>query len=825
MSTSYGPEPSSDILSVCETLRLGGSADDSSSVGRTLSIDFIGRSNIWIDDVVEEDSVALARHIICRALVNTAAGQLDIIGFDSSLSGVFAPFATLSSGSSRHLKLIQDINALGRELEYLRQQIQGVQNVIQGRARTLTAFRRQTGRPVEGYTLVVLVLDMGMISTDLRSKIALLMKAGPAAGVSFLVVSTTMMSITDQSGQEYGLAVSSIAPNTTVLEINGKTVCVAGTGETAPFIPIDSLTCLRETERLVTCAESTPLPVVSFDSVNDVAAPWRCSSVNGVTFGVGKYGVNDVEITLGDEVNQRHNALITGAVGQGKSNLISVIIHSLCLRYPPSELQLYLLDFKEGVTFKAFSSAGKEDYLPHAKVIGLESDVDYGIAVLESLFREYRSRMATLKEASVRSIQELRKKNPGIEMPRIVVIIDEFQMMFGDDVQTGQYVADLLEKSVRLFRAAGIHFILSSQTLGGNMALTQKKDSIFSQVPVRLALKNSLEESYQTLTLGNPAAAFLRPREAVVNLDYGEIAQNRKTIVAFADEATLAPLRRKWWERSRSITTPPYVFESERRVGVRECIADVVKLRMKDAAPCALIGDRISIEGMRLSVPLPAEPGRNIAIIGAPDAGCNQALGILQSAAVSLAYQHSKQSDARFIVCDFTHETPMSKRCPHFADLIEEAGFFVEDIPPSEFENNLGILLESADLKEATYVLGVGMDRWEYRRDPYGQGSPLKTFVESGPSKGLHFIGWWVKSSNFIAQVSDFGNSDAFNTKVFLRIDEQTVQSLTSPFVRWKAQSNRGLASDPIEYSTELPFVPYAPVVAEDVEAFRNYGW
>ena len=50
----------------------------------------------------------------------------------------------------------------------------------------------------------------------------------------------------------------------------------------------------------------------------------------------------------------RPPALVTGAVGQGKSNLIAVLVHSWCQRYSPSELELYLLDFKEGVTLQAF---------------------------------------------------------------------------------------------------------------------------------------------------------------------------------------------------------------------------------------------------------------------------------------------------------------------------------------------------------------------------------------------------------------------------------------------------------------------------------------
>ena len=42
------------------------------------------------------------------------------------------------------------------------------------------------------------------------------------------------------------------------------------------------------------------------------------SSVDGLTFTIGKYGINDVDITIGDEINQRHNAIIywRGRTGQ-----------------------------------------------------------------------------------------------------------------------------------------------------------------------------------------------------------------------------------------------------------------------------------------------------------------------------------------------------------------------------------------------------------------------------------------------------------------------------------------------------------------------------
>lgn len=176
-------------------------------------------------------------------------------------------------------------------------------------------------------------------------------------------------------------------------------------------------------------------------------------------------------------------------------------------------------------------------------------------------------------------------------------------------------------------------------------------------------------------------------------------------------------------------------------------------------------------------------------------------------------------------MCDFTERESVTRQYPHFSELMENAGYFIEDVSQENFSDVLKNLLEQQNNDETVYVFGIGMDRWEYEKDPYGQGSPLKNFVETGASKGLHFIGWWIKSSSFNEQVSGYGSSDAFNTKVFLRVDERTVQSLTSPFVRWESRQNRALASDYIEFTDVVPFVPYSPVTSDDVSAFRRINW
>ena len=132
-----------------------------------LQAPFIGKGNIWIEDTYQPEDLRLAQCVLYEALTKTAPGQLSVWGYDSNLSGIFAPFAALSAGESRLLDLIGSQKDLVERLDYTRQQIQTVQNVIQGRAGSLLDFRASTGRPVESYKLIVLSLDMGVLDPAL----------------------------------------------------------------------------------------------------------------------------------------------------------------------------------------------------------------------------------------------------------------------------------------------------------------------------------------------------------------------------------------------------------------------------------------------------------------------------------------------------------------------------------------------------------------------------------------------------------------------------------------------------------------------------------
>ena len=62
------------------------------------------------------------------------------------------------------------------------------------------------------------------------------------------------------------------------------------------------------------------------------------------------------------------------------------MITNLALNYSPDEIDLYLIDFKKGVEFKVYATRE----LPHASVVAIESEREFGISVLERLDAELR---------------------------------------------------------------------------------------------------------------------------------------------------------------------------------------------------------------------------------------------------------------------------------------------------------------------------------------------------------------------------------------------------------------------------------------------------
>ncbi len=214
-------------------------------------------------------------------------------------------------------------------------------------------------------------------------------------------------------------------------------------------------------------------------------------------------------LKLGSGTSQ--HVLISGKTGSGKSTLMHVLITTLALQYSPDEVELYLVDFKKGVEFKAYAHYA----LPHARVIAIESEREFGLSVLQRLDAELRTRGDLFRNQGVQDIKGYRSAQPKAKLPRILLIIDEFQELFTEDDRIAQDAALLLDRLVRQGRAFGIHVLLGSQTLGGAYSLAR---STIGQMAVRIALQCSESDAHLILSEENTAARLLtRPGEAIYN--------------------------------------------------------------------------------------------------------------------------------------------------------------------------------------------------------------------------------------------------------------------------------------------------------------------
>ena len=760
----------------------------------TGTIDFIGLDNVWIDEsLTDNSSTMLVQHLIAKALLETNSGQLEIIAYDDTLSGLAAPFQDVNNGGEKLLRIINEPSELLESLTFLRYHVQGVTNVIQGRAPTLTEFRRTIGYPIEGYKVVVLSTDFGLLDEDIQNSVRILAKAGPRNGVSFIIHSSSLGVNEFLLGLFQRISLSGCK----VVDEHGATL--------GSFFGTNAEELIDAAQKVRDQLVSTAVPIVPFDEIEPLKDGWTHSSRDGITFTVGRYGMSPLTITLGDEINQRHNALVTGAVGQGKSNLISVIIHSLCHRYSPVELELYLLDFKEGVTLQRFAEGAHGEYLPHARVLGLEADREFGLAVLKHLFDVYSSRIKQFKQAGVQSLREYRMLLPDSHMSRIVLIVDEFQMMFSERDKLSDEIADLLQKGVRLFRASGIHVILASQTIGGNNSLMgSAAEGLFGQVPIRIALKNSLSESLATLGARNDAATHLRSREAIVNLDYGAISANRKTAIAFADETILEPLRRQWWNGGRC-TPPPYVFDGERALSLADHQTALAQYSERDdGSAVAFLGQRIDVDGSILSILMSHEVGRNMAIVGSANAAIP-----LANAIIGLSAQHSPGA-AEVVVLDLLNANAQWEvtRARFYSDL-DASGMPYRIVEYQDIEATIDELAERANRSpslsmsdRATYLLGLGLERL---RSP----GRLSELCRTGAANGIHILGWWTKADVFDQHVG-FGGSAYFDIKAAYGLDCQTTRRfLDEPLLEWRPKANRMIIWDAASMPMPARLIPY----------------
>jgi len=400
------------------------------------------------------------------------------------------------------------------------------QTYLRNEFKTIEEYNEFAGEVAEPYHILVIAGFPSSFSEQAARRLTSIMSSGPRCGVY------TLLSVDPQLTMPPNFSLSDAEYEATCLSWNDGAFVFDD--EDVAWLPLelhqppepDEFS--RFVKRVGDESKDARRVEVSFERVVPKEL-WQQDSRGGLDVPLGRAGATKLQhMRLGKGTSQ--HVLIAGKTGSGKSTLMHILVTNLALHYSPNEIEFYLIDFKKGVEFKTYAA----NRLPHARVIAIESDREFGLSVLQRLDGILKERGDLFRERGVQDIAGFRNNNNPERMPRIMLLIDEFQEFFTEDDRISQQAALLMDRLVRQGRAFGMHVMLGSQTLGGAYSLAR---STLGQVAVRIALQCSEADAHLILSEDNTAARLLtRPGEAIYNDANGLLEGNHPFQIAWLDD-------------------------------------------------------------------------------------------------------------------------------------------------------------------------------------------------------------------------------------------------------------------------------------------------
>jgi energy-coupling factor transporter ATP-binding protein EcfA2 len=606
------------------------------------------------------EATQVLQMVMFRFLTAMPAGKLRMTIIDpAGLGDNFSAFMHLADLDEQLIgqRIWTDRRQIDERLSLLLEQMEMIlQKYLRNEYATIDQYNQQAGEVAEPYHLVVAANFPAGFSDAAAEKLSRIMTSGPRCGVFPLISLDNRLRLPDAFNRQELLE--------DAVSIEWKDGRPAWdyplfeklSLQLEPLPPADRFTeILREAGREAHEASRVEVPfsLVAPDQL------WTHDSGRELTVPIGRAGANHLQsLRLG--IGTAQHVLVSGKTGSGKSSLLHALITNLALHYSPDQVEFYLVDFKKGVEFKAYAT-GK---LPHARVIAVESEREFGVSVLERLDAELGHRGELYRKLGVQDLAGYRRKwrvangewreteesdtqaasqnlNSDVTLPplpRILLVIDEFQELFVTDDKLAQDAALLLDRLVRQGRAFGIHVLLGSQTLSGSYSLPR---STLGQMAVRIALECSDADAHLILSDENSAARLLnRPGEAIYNDQNGLVAGNQPfQVVWLPDDQRqqyLAKIGTHLLTHGQP-TPPPIVFEGNVPADPHDngALKQVLTAQPKGpiAEPTVWLGSSVRIEPPT-SLTFRRQGGNHLLIVGPEDP-----LGILATALVALVAQ------------------------------------------------------------------------------------------------------------------------------------------------------------------------------------------
>jgi S-DNA-T family DNA segregation ATPase FtsK/SpoIIIE len=566
------------------------------------------------------------------------------------------------------------------------------------------------------------------------------------------------------------------------------------------------------------------------------AERWTGDSRSSIRVPLGRAAaLKNHYLHLGPGTSQ--HVLIAGKTGSGKSTLLHALITQLALFYSPDEVELYLVDFKKGVEFKTYAV----HELPHARVIAVESEREFGLSVLQRLDAELKLRGEQFRALGVNDLSSYRQAAQK-PLPRVLLIVDEFQEFFVEDDKLAQEAALLLDRLVRQGRAFGVHILLGSQTLGGAYSLAR---STIDQMAVRIALQCSETDGHLILSKENGAARLLaRPGEAIYNDANGRVEGNHLMQTVWLSDAqheeALVAVRELAQERNYVPAQPQIIFEG---TAPAELAKNPLLSRLLDnpawpGAPgewVAWLGEAIAIKDPT-AVVFRRQSGSNLLLIGQhEEAAANLLTSILLSLAAHRPLVETEADQAmRFHV--------LGGLAAGSDKLLEGLPTPVHWCAAQQMPATLGDLAQEVDRRHKTPALTAppqflfinGLQRFRDLRkqeDEFGfsrrgddkVANPAKLFatiIREGPAVGVFTVVWCDTLAN-LQRVLERQALREFEMRVLFQMSAADSSNLIDSPLASRLGPYRAFYYTEDQGRLEK-FRPYGAVPEEWVEVFRR---
>ncbi|HXS68851.1 MAG TPA: FtsK/SpoIIIE domain-containing protein, partial [Candidatus Polarisedimenticolia bacterium] len=769
-----------------------------------------------------EEAIAAINNIIFRLLSTNPAGKLSFTIFDPvGLGQNFAGLMHLADFEESHInsriwtQSAQFEEKLGELNEHMEKVIQ---MYLRNEYETIAEYNAQAGTIAEKYHILVIASFPVNFSDTAAKRLRNIATSGARCGVY------TLIHWDQRNALPQDFVPDELRKNSVTLARRENDFVLANWRAAGSQVLLDPAPSaefathfLREVGQKGKDSNRVEVPFEQIAPKNGEI--WSEETSEELRVPIGRSGATKLQYLEIGKATRQH-ALIAGKTGSGKSTLFHVMITNLSLWCSPEQVEFYLVDFKKGVEFKCYASR----HLPHAKVVAIESDRQFGLSVLERIDAELRRRGDLFRQMGVQDLAGYKRAGGTEAMPRSLLMIDEFQEFFVEEDHVSQSAAVLLDRIVRQGRAFGIHVLLGSQTLGGAYTLAR---ATLGQMVIRIALQTNEADAYLIMDQDNPAPRLLsRPGEGIYNDSAGAIEGNSPFQAVWLPEEVrdryLAEVR-ELADKSGKKFPGPFVFEGNAPADVAENVTLRALLDAKTVkAPAqarAWLGAPNSIKGPTEAVFL-KQSGNNLLIVGQ---NAESSLTMLAVVLVSLSAQYPK-GGVRFVLLDSTGpESPERE----FLDRV--VGTVPHDITRVKGGDVAGAMNELAEeLKKRNedeqnagpeiFVLIQDLQNYKKLRqedefsfsstDAASPASILLSLISDGPAHGIHVVATCDTYTN-VNRFLGRKNLTEFEMRVLFQMSASDSASLVDSPDASTLGMHRALYYNDREGYTEM-FRPYA---------------